>query len=232
MRLLMRALNPLWRIRRLAMLTEKAYWDRFLRHREEDQLTRELDPDRPLARGLWALVEQVPTDPVTILEVGAGPIATVGFSHSKRRLQVTPTDALADEYNRMLRRRGKAPPVPTIYADAERLTAQFGANAFNIVYAANCVDHMRDPLRAIREMVNVARPGGFVVMEHLVDEGVQQDYSGLHQWNMRAENGRPILWNRLQRHDLADLLAPSCDVRATVEEGKVRVEIRKLAAAP
>jgi len=227
MRLLMRALNPLWRIRRLGLLAEKAYWDLFLRRREEDQLTRELDPNRPLARGLWALVEKIPADPVTILEVGAGPIATVGFSHPKRRLQVTPTDPLADEYNRMLHRRGKVPPVPTIYADAERLTAQFGADAFHIAYAANCIDHMRDPLRAIREMVNVVRPGGFVVMEHLIDEGARQDYSGLHQWNMRGENGRAILWNRRERHDLANLLAPACLVRATVEEDTVHVEIQK-----
>ena len=232
MRLLTRILTPLWRIQRLALLSERFYWDLFLRRREEDQLTRELDPDRPLAGSLWALVDQEPADPVTILEVGSGPIATIGFKHPKRRLQITPTDVLADEYNRMLRRRGKVPPIPTIYADAERLTAQFGANTFNIVYAANCVDHMRDPLTAIREMISVARLGGYVVLDHLIDEGVRQNYSGLHRWNLRAEEGRPILWNRLQRHDLADLLAPSCDVRATVMEDKVHVEIRKLTAAP
>ena len=238
MRLLLKILAPLWRFRRLGLATEVLYWDLLIRRRVIDGHASWLeDGVRPVARSLWPLIEQVSSDPVKILEVGAGPIATIGFSHPTRRLQITPTDVLAAKYDRILGKRGITPFVRTIYADAERLTAQFGADAFDLVYAANCLDHMRDPLTAIREMVSVVRPGGHVVMEHLVDEGVQQDYSGLHQWNLRAEDGHFILWNPSHRYDVSALLSPTCDVRVQLAEGdtrdsNLRVEVRKRPTAP
>lgn len=232
MRLLLRILSPAWRFRRLALVSEIFFWNLWLRRRVADRsVTELLRPDRLVTRSLWELIDQIAADPVRILEVGAGPIASVRFSHPKRRLQITATDVLAEEYNRILHRRRITPPIRTIYADAERLTTQFGANAFDLVYAANCIDHMRDPLTAIQEMVSVVRPGGYVVMDHMIDEGAHQDYAGLHQWNLRAENGRLILWNRTQRYDLTKSLAPSCDVRAKLDDDNLHVEVRKREAA-
>jgi len=227
-RLLSWLLGPLWRFRRLALASEAVYWDLLLRSRVANGTAPELErADRPVKASLRPLIEQVPTEPVRILEVGSGPIASVGFSLPGRRLQITATDVLAKQYDWILRRHNIKPAVRTIYADAERLTAQFGADAFDLVYASNCIDHMQDPLAAIREMVNVVRPGRNVVMEHLLDEGAHQDYAGLHQWNLHAEDGRAILWNRSQRHDLNDLLAQSCDVRASLQDENLYVEIRK-----
>lgn len=228
LQLVLRILGPVWRFRPIALLSELVFWNLWLRRRSADGSMAELlRADRPVHQSLRTLIEQVPGDPVRILEVGAGPIASVGLSHPTRRLEITATDVLADEYDRVLRWRGISPPIRTIYADAECLTTRFGANAFDLVYAANCVDHMQNPLAAIREMVGVLRPGGHVVMDHMLDEGAHQNYAGLHQWNLRVENGRLLLWNRRQRHDLSVLLASSCDVRASCSDGNLHVEIRK-----
>ena len=209
------------------------FWDRWLKRRiDNGSISALLDPARPLRPSLWPLVEQSPNEPVRILEVGAGPIASVGMCHPRRRVEITATDVLADRYDSILRRRGLTPPVRTIRADAERLSEQFGPESFDVVYAENCVDHMEQPLRAIRQMATVVRVGGCVVMEHGIDEGAHQHYVGLHQWNLTASDGTLLVWNRATSHDVGCLLAPWCEVRAEAREGTLVVEIRKLAPAP
>jgi len=225
--MLLRLLRPLWRVRRLALASEAFFWRHWLARRSVEMLQE----DRAVPDSLRRFVDAAPSDPVRILEVGAGPVPSIGPAHPTRRVEVVATDVLAEQYNRMLRRRGVVPKVPIVYADAEKLSEQFGREAFDLVYAANCVDHMEDAPRAIREMLAVLRPGGYVVMDHFEDEGAQQDYAGMHQWNLRAEDGRLSLWNEAERHDLTRELAESCEVRAASADGALHVEIRKLAAA-
>jgi SAM-dependent methyltransferase len=231
-RFLLRLARPLWRIRRVALLSELVFWDRWLAKRLDDPALAELlREDRPVPSGLVRLVEQAPPGKVRILEVGAGPIGAVGDRHPTREVEVVPTDILADEYNKVLRRRGLRPKNPTRRADMERLVEQFGAETFDVVVAANCIDHTGDAPRALEEMVGVLRPGGTVVMDHFEDEGAHQDYAGLHQWNLSAAEGRLVLWNEARRYDAAAALGASCEVRVTVADGNVHAEIRKLRAA-
>jgi SAM-dependent methyltransferase len=232
-RMLVRLVRPMWRVRPLALLSELMFWDRWLAQRGSGASMAEmLREDRPAPEALWQFIERAPGDPVRILEVGAGPIGSIGDRHPSRRLEVTPTDVLANQYNRILRRRGIKPKIPTRYADAERLCGQFGAESFDLVYAANCIDHTDDALRAIQEMLSVVRPGGYVVMDHFQDEGAHQDYAGLHKWNLRAEAGKLVLWNRDRRHDLSEILAGSCDVRLSSAGSDLHVEIRKRGIPP
>jgi SAM-dependent methyltransferase len=232
-RMLLRLVQPVWRVRRLALLSELVFWDRWLAQRGSGASMAEmLREDRPAPEALWRFIERAPREPVRILEVGAGPIGSVGDRHPRRRLEVIPTDVLAEQYNRILRRRGIKPKIPTRYADAERLCEQFGAESFDLVYAANCIDHTDDALRAIEEMVRVVRPGGYVVMDHFEDEGAHQDYAGLHKWNLKAADGKLLLWNRDRRHDVSALLAGSCDVQLTSTGSDLHVEIHKREAAP
>lgn len=228
LRAMLRLIRPVWRFRRLALWSELLFWDRWLARRLSGGTGPDsLRADRPVARRFWPFIERSPSDPVRILEVGSGPIPGMGTSHPTRRIEVVATDVLAREYERLLKRHGIAPPVRAIPADMERLSRQFGPNAFDLVYAANCVDHAEDALRAILEMVEVVRPGGYVIMDHIVDEGVHQNYAGLHQWNMNAPEGRLLLWNEKARHDVAQVLGASCEVHTECADGIVKVEIRK-----
>jgi SAM-dependent methyltransferase len=232
-RMLLRLVQPVWRVRRLALLSELVFWDRWLAQRGSGASMAEmLREDRPAPEALWRFIERAPRDPVRILEVGAGPIGSVGDRHPRRRLEVIPTDVLAEQYNRILRRRGIKPKIPTRYADAERLSEQFGAESFDLVYAANCIDHTDDALRAIEEMVRVVRPDGYVVMDHFEDEGAHQDYAGLHKWNLKAADGKLLLWNRDRRHDVSALLAGGCDVQLASAGSDLHVEIHKRGTAP
>ena len=226
-RALLRLTRPLWKNRRFALLSEEIFWGRWM-SRQRDRMAELLAPDRPFPPELFRYVEHVGHDPIDVLEVGAGPFTAFGASHPTRRFNITPTDVLAPRYDRLLARRKIDPPLRTIHADAERLVAQFGAGAFDLVFAANCVDHMERPLLALGQMISVARKGAFIVLNHEVNEGVEQEYAGLHQWNLNEEGGHFIIWNEEERHDVTELLRGSCEVGAAIREGILYTEIRKL----
>lgn len=225
MRVLLRVVRPVWKNRRVALWSEEYFWRRWI-SKSPDLLTAARDPKRPFPPNLVSFLEQIGRRRVDVLEVGSGVIGP-GHWHPDFEIHFVRTDVLADRYNRLLERHGIKLPFPVIQADAETLVAQFGAESFDLVHATNCLDHMERPVLAVTQMVAVTRPGGFVVMRHEIDEGAHQDYAGLHQWNLRAEDGRFIIWNEAERHDVTALLADSCDVLAEVQGDLLYTEIRK-----
>jgi SAM-dependent methyltransferase len=228
-RTLLRLTKPLWKNRRFALWSEEIFWSRWI-GKNRDRVRELTDPNLAFPDELLRYVEHVRTDPVEVLEVGAGPFSVIGSRHDARRFHVTATDVLAPQYDRMLARNRIEPPVRTIYADAEQLIPQFGLDAFDLVFATNCVDHMQRPVAAIGQMLSVVRKGGSVVLRHEVNEGLHQDYAGLHQWNLNAEGGRFIIWNEKERHDLTELLRDSCEVVAAIRDDILYSDIRKLVA--
>lgn len=188
------------------------------------------DPRSPFPEDLLPFFEHIDGRRVDVLEVGSG-LVGLGHWHPTRDIRLVRTDVLADQYNRLLHRRGIQLPVPIVFADAERLVPQFGADSFDLVYATNCLDHMQRPVAALLQMISVTRVSGFVVMWHEIDEGARQDYAGLHQWNLCAEDGHLIIWNDVERHDMTTALADSCDVLAEARGELLYTEIRKRTGA-
>ena len=217
--------------RSVALKGEVQFWRKWLSTKGmywPDDFRARLDPDRPLDGHLAPYVDRVDADRVRILDVGSGPLTKLGKTHASKRLEITATDLLASDYDRLLAELGIVPPVRTIHADAERLVAQFGPDAFDIVHAQNCIDHTADPERAIEQMVAVARPGGWVVLFHAENEGEREQYNQLHQWNFTCEHGAFVIRDRAGRTvDVTQRLAAQCDVEcrriaetpSTVPEG-------------
>ena len=141
------------------------------------------------------VVELLPKDReiVQILDVGAGPLTHLGKTCPGKTVRITAVDPLAAEYDRMLQKYGIEPLVRTQKGDGERLTDHFTTNTFDLVYARNCIDHSYDPEKAILEMIAVARPGCFVLMEHHPNEAETVNYAGLHQWNFSVNDAGDFL---------------------------------------
>jgi hypothetical protein len=80
-------------------------------------------------------------------------------------------------------------------------------------------------------MVRAVKPGRWVLLKHVIDEGEREDYGGLHDWNFRIDEGRFVIWNREttiypdERLPLAAVVEPEL----VDEEGYtwVRVGIRR-----
>jgi SAM-dependent methyltransferase len=209
---------------------ETTFWNEWLRTRgltwPEDYRQR-LNPNQPLIAHLRPFVEAIPADTITILDVGAGPLTMLGFTHPTKRIQITATDLLADQYDRLLERYQITPPVRTTLADAEHLDRQFPRDAYDIVHAQNCLDHTVDPLRAIVAMITVAKPGRWVVLSHQENEAEKQHYRHLHQWNFTTEAGDFIVWGRKQRYNISALLANQAQIACQLEQGWLTVHITK-----
>lgn len=176
--------------------SEVDYWRLWFETKGEpwpgDYMER-LDPHSALQDWIEPYVDRVDSDRVEILDVGAGPMTKLGKVHSRKQFRITPIDQLADEYNAIVDRHGLNPPIRTIRCDAQHLTEFFGDRKFDIVHAENSMDHAVDALAALREMLAMALPGGFVLLRHAEHEGRNNRYSGLHHWDFYCDKGRFIV---------------------------------------
>ena len=227
--------------RSAALEREIQFWRKWLSTKGmywPDDFTARFDPDRVIDGHLAPYVDRVDAARVRILDVGSGPLTKLGKKHPSKRLEITATDLLAHEYDRLLAEFGILPPVRTVYADAEQLLERFGHDAFDIVNGQNCIDHMAHPQRAIEQMIAVTRPGGYVVLFHAENEGEREHYDQLHQWNFTCEDAAFIIRDRMGRTaNMTEKLAASCDVECLriaespvaapgIDEAAVPVEAR------
>ena len=152
---------------------------------------------RRFPHNLEKLVTHVPPGAVVrVLDIGCGPVSHVGTCSDRWRIEVLAVDPLADEYRRLreefdLTDCGVAP----IRGEIETLVQVVRERSFDIVYCRNALDHVRDPLSGIRQMIRVLRPGGSCWLVHSSNEGEKQDYGGLHQWNLSPlDDGDLVVW--------------------------------------
>lgn len=216
---------------------EVEFWRRFLTtgggDRWQADFRRRLDPEQPVQAHVARLVDRLEGECVRILDVGAGPLTKLGKRHRSKRLEITATDLLAPEYDRLLRELGIEPLVRTVAADAERLVERFGSDAFDLVHGQNCVDHMEHPLVAVEQMLAVTRPGGWVVLYHTENEGRRQSYNQLHRWDFTCDGGRFVIGaHRGRAVDVTRTLADRADVECEREGDAIVTAIRKRPAAP
>jgi SAM-dependent methyltransferase len=213
---------------------ESDFWDDWLATHafgDEEQYRARLDPSTPVSeRLLVECLESIPEREVAILDVGAGPLTTVGRTFPEKELSITAVDPLAGAYDASLARAGVTPPVRTVEGHGERLLEQFAPGTFDLAYAANALDHCYDPMLVIRNMVEVVRPGGRVVLLHRRNEAEAKDYLGLHQWNFDVVDGRFVIWDRREELDVARELGAEAEVAATLAGGEVACLITRLRA--
>jgi SAM-dependent methyltransferase len=183
--------------------TEQWAWDR------EQRLDSTTEIRDPLVR---EELERLGSAEISILDVGAGPLTSLGYRYPGKTLTIVPVDPLADEYDRLLR---------TIGVAGEALVEWFGARRFDIAYATNSLDHSADPLAIIGNMVSLVRADGVVLLRHKRNEGESARYGGLHQWNFDAVDGRLRLWNDAVEIDVGAALGERAAATAWVSGNEV-----------
>jgi SAM-dependent methyltransferase len=158
---------------------------------------------------------------LSLLDVGSGPgtiTADLAALVAPGRVTAVETSARVLQYTRDEMTRRGCTTVDFVVGDV--LALDFPAESFDVVHAHQVLQHLADPVAALREMVRVGRPGGVVA----VRDG---DYGGfvwhpaspgLDRWNelyhaaARANGGEPDAG----RHLLAWAHAAGCgDVRAS-----------------
>lgn len=225
-------------LRRLAwrwrLSTEVAHWDEWLRTRglnDPDDFARRTDPELPVQQYIRELLPPLlETEVCRILDIGAGPLTTVGKVYQGHKIELVCIDPLASVYDAILAATGVAPPVRTTYGEAETVGEMFAENTFDLVHAFNSLDHAHDPVTAIKAAVRIVKPGCYVYLWHWLNEGEREHYGGLHQWNFGTSgNSFIITSNTHEATDINRVLRDKATVTHIVNESRwITVHIRKL----
>lgn len=190
---------------------ELTFWERFHRTKGAEwpvEYQRRLQPDREIMPFVVEGVVAADIAKTKILDVGAGPVSKLGPVLQGQRLPIVAVDPLAPFYDEITRRYGVDWPIKTRQGFAEDLSAQFAPNSFDAVYCSNALDHCIDPLRAVEEMMIVARVGGRITLEHGLNEAENENYEGFHQWNIEVVGADFFIWNRAGRVHMNPLIEP------------------------
>jgi SAM-dependent methyltransferase len=118
-----------------------------------------------------------------LLDLGSGPISI--FSNNfDDRVHLTAADPLADGYRGLFddARAGKV--CRPVYAEGERLVQTFGPRRFDACHIRNAIDHARDPILVIYNMILCTKPGGFILLHGFENEGTTVGGVGLHKWDI------------------------------------------------
>ncbi|MEO8697276.1 MAG: methyltransferase domain-containing protein [Acidimicrobiales bacterium] len=152
---------------------------------------------------------------VKLLDVGAGPVTSLGKTWAGHEVEIIAVDALAHQYTALFDEMGVSPPVATRFCHSERLADSFDADTFDLVLACNTLDHSYDPMLAIQQMLTITHPGGVVLLEHHPNEAENEGYTGMHQWNMDVVDGECIIWRPGVRLSITDVLGSVASITGT-----------------
>ncbi len=140
---------------------------------------------------------------VTIAEIGSGMFCTIGSLWDTAKVNMFASDALADEFNQILKECKVTPVIPVEKQDMLKLT--YKDSFFDIVHCVNALDHTESPIRAIQEMYRVTKPGGYIYLRHFPNVGEHEQYAGLHMWNIdKSGESGCVIWNQNERILLSD----------------------------
>jgi SAM-dependent methyltransferase len=140
----------------------------------------------------------------TLLDVGAGP-GSITLDFASRVAHVTATE-IDDDALALSRDRARAQDARNIdfaVQDVHALT--FPDDSFDIVHAHQVLQHVADPVQALREMARVARPGGVVAVRDADYAGFiwhppspeLDDWLALYRSAAHANGGEPDAGRRL-----------------------------------
>ena len=121
-----------------------------------------------------------------VLDVGAGPMTALGKMLKGRFIDLIAVDALSNLYDQLPFPEG-LPPLRTQKCETEKLHEKFAADTFDVAHAQNTLDHSYDPVTAIRQMIEVTKPGGFIITTHAANEALNENWHGFHQWNFHID---------------------------------------------
>jgi len=140
---------------------------------------------------------------VNVAELGSAMFCTIGNLWNGTKINIYPSDILADEFNQMLKEANIKPLIPVLKEDMENLT--YPDNFFDIVHCVNALDHTKNPFKALQEMKRVCKKGGWIYLRHFSCVGEIEGYAGDHQWNIEARAGDVTIWNKQIRYYLSDI---------------------------
>jgi ubiquinone/menaquinone biosynthesis C-methylase UbiE len=133
---------------------------------------------------------------LSILDIGCGPgTITADLAALVAPGRVTATDAAQDVLDRARHTMANARLDTVDFAAADVHALEFADGTFDVVHAHQVLQHVADPVQALREMRRVCKPGGLVAAR-------DADYAAMTWYPATAELDEWLaLYERVARHN-------------------------------
>ncbi len=213
--------------------SELDFWQHWLTTRGDrwpDDFARRLDLTTPLDPEVAALIGQ--PDEARILDVGAGPVTSLGYRLDGVKVEIVPTDLLADFYARLCAEARVVPLVPTRFAPVEELSFFFPENSFDLVHCRNALDQSANPMRGIEQMLRVVKVGGKILLLHQEALAEHENYEGVHPFSFDVRDNAFVIYNRETEIQVIQPFAEYAVESSTIAGPWVSTVITKTANLP
>lgn len=171
--------------------TEIGYWEAVLCGKIKDKPER-MNVSRSFPKYLMTYLPKR-KKVIKVLDVGSGPVSTVGTKIANRQVILDLVDPMADEYMAIIKKYAIKVPLLPKKGFAENLSQISDENTYDLVYSENALDHAIDPIKGVREMLKVVRKNCYVVLLCHMNEASTQKGNWLHQWNFYIEGNDFIM---------------------------------------
>lgn len=153
-------------------------------------------------------------DSCSFLDVGSGPFSRCGSVTKKTKLRVTAVDPLGSIYETLKERYNLNSDIIINTGFVELLDQQFLDNSFDIVHMSNSLDHSFDPVFGIYQLLRVCKIGGKVILRHAENEAENENYKGLHQWNLslKKRENEFWAWNKYKEINITEVFRTYADI--------------------
>lgn len=192
-----------------------------------EEFQRRLDPEAPLDHTVGVRI----SEGGSMLDVGSGPLTSLGKTCDGKSFKLLACDPLAPLYDQILSENAISPLVRPEFAVAEDLSCFFPEEEFDVVYCQNALDHSFDPIRGIEEMLRVTKSGGHVILRHHINEAEHERYAGFHQYNFDEQDGEFVIWNKSSAIRVRDTLSAGSSMTHVRSGDNIEVVISKSTAA-
>jgi SAM-dependent methyltransferase len=184
------------------------------------------NPSRMFSTEIEQLIKLPIGSTVDVLDVGCGPLSSLGLKSECFNINLIGIDPLADQYNKLLDeyKIGVNCSLRSVPGTIENLIKQFPDKRFDVITVFNTLDHTEDPVSGLKQVVQLLKPTGFAYIWCYQNEGVCENYCGLHQWNLTCANNEPILWNPDNKFFIRSII-PSTKINISIKEDRTKPAI-------
>ena len=200
-----------------ALPEEALFWRNALEnpstHWVQSEFDQRTNPEFPFQMEFRQLIHSNGESVVKILDVGAGPLTRIGKIWPGHQLEITATDPLAESYEQLLNDIALVPLVKTQNCLGEELAEKFSPDFFDFSYSSNALDHSREPVVVIQQMLKVTKPLGSLYLWHFANCGIGERYKGLHQWNFDRDGSDLLISDGRSSTFLQPILGDTATVK-------------------
>lgn len=177
-------------------------------------------------------IESLRVDKPLIMDVGCSLSYVMGNIIADKPRTITYVDPLAAFYNRILDRY-KIDRPRIGFGMIETLSLNFERDSADFIHVRNALDHCANPYDGIVNCLEILKPGGVLYLNHHPNEAENENYRGFHQYNIIAEGGDLIIWNKETRLNVSQMLKGFASTEVSRSpEGNIVAIIIKTADLP